>query len=731
MHGDNISPGRRATGSVRRLQIRHVRDALEREFTDLLHVGDLPDVSETAREQVFLSRALAALVVRDLTGCDSATAAGAVIDGRDDVGIDAVATDESASHLWLVQSKWSDAGRASFGVAEALKFTEGLSHIDARRFSRFNTKFQRIADQVASVLSDPRSRITMVPALMRTEELSEDVVRRLADKQDEFNRLGTVLDHRIYLARDIWQIVRNDFAEPPIGLTVKMRDWLPITVPYEAFHGFVAVDEVARWYDAHGDRLFDRNIRKPLGLTQVNQGLIDTLASEAHNFWYFNNGITVLCQELEPSYFSRGQRSPVELRLQGASIVNGAQTVHAIYAASRKDPDALASGYVGVRVISLKNCQPGFAGAVTTATNTQNRVERRDFVALDPIQAGIKEDFSLSLQKVYVVKRGEPDPPPESGCSVVTAAIALACAHRNPDLAVRAKRATELLWEEGPQGAYDLLFSQQDPPSAYQIWRSVLILREVDHTLHRTARHRQARAEAIADRGNRLIAHMVFQHLDLDGIDDPDTDWSTVLAQVPEMVERVTSWLVYHVDAEFGSNSYVASTLANVDRCRTLADRVLSDVRRGAPTPDLPAEYRTARKVPKQRRPNAVPTLIDAGRLADGTALTYQATTQREREAMAEWLAEDPSRGTATWINQRTRPLLWSADGKRYSPSGLVQQMWQLAGWAKAPDAAQGPSRWYVTGEGSLWELALATLSSLGEVDDEEEEEATEPEVAL
>jgi hypothetical protein len=727
VYRDDGTVGPPVKGAALRTQIRHVRDALKREFGDLLDVSDLPDTGEAAREQAFLSRALAALVVRDLTGCDSAAAANAVIDGRDDVGIDAVATDESAAHLWLVQSKWSDAGRASFGVAEALKFAEGLSHIDARRFSRFNIKFQGIADQVASVLSDPRSRITMVPALMRTEELSEEVVRRLADKQDEFNRLGTVLDHRIYLARDIWQIVRNDFAEPPFELTVKMEDWFPVTVPYESFHGAVAVDEVARWYDAHGDRLFDRNIRKPLGITQVNQGLIETLTSEAHNFWYFNNGITVLCQELEPSYFSRGQRSPVELRLQGASIVNGAQTVHAIYAASRKDSDALASGYVSVRVISLKNCQPGFAGAVTTATNTQNRVERRDFVALDRVQAAIKEDFALSLQKAYVVKRGEPDPPPESGCSVVTAAIALACAHRNVSLAVRAKRATDLLWEEGAQGAYDLLFSEQDPPSAYQIWRSVLILRKVDDTLHQTAKHRQARAEAIADRGNRLIAHLVFQHLDLDGIDDPDAEWSTVLAQVPEAVERVTSWLVHHVDREFGSNSYVASTLANVDRCRTLVDRVLSDVRRDAPAPELPVEYRTVRRVPKQRRPNAVPTLIDAGRLADGTALTYRATTQHEREAMAEWLAVDPSRGTATWINQRSRPLLWAADGKRYSPSGLVQRMWQLAGWAKAPVAAQGPSRWYVTGEGSLWALALATLASLGETaDDEDGEDETD-----
>jgi hypothetical protein len=42
---------------------------------------------------------------------------------------------------------------------------------------------------------------------------------------------------------------------------------------------------------------------------------------------------------LAPNYFMRAQRTPVELRLDGATVVNGAQTVHAIYAASRRADD--------------------------------------------------------------------------------------------------------------------------------------------------------------------------------------------------------------------------------------------------------------------------------------------------------------------------------------------------------------------------------------------------------
>lgn len=232
-------------------QVRQVRTALTREFDGVIDLADLDGKPAGERDQAFLSRALAALVVRELTGCDSRTAASAVIDGRDDIGIDAVAVDGSSSHLWLIQSKWSDKGRAGFGVAEALKFIEGLKHIDARRFDRFNAKFQRLAHQVSEVLTNSKSRITLVCALMRTEPLQEEVARRLADEQEEFNRLGSMLDHEVYLASDIWRVVRQDFAEPPISLVAKMEDWVRRVEPYEAFHGIVAVDELAQWYQKH------------------------------------------------------------------------------------------------------------------------------------------------------------------------------------------------------------------------------------------------------------------------------------------------------------------------------------------------------------------------------------------------------------------------------------------------------------------------------------------------
>ncbi|MFE3159893.1 AIPR family protein [Streptomyces sp. NPDC059221] len=62
-----------------------------------------------------------------------------------------------------------------------------------------------------------------------------------------------------------------------------------------------------------------------------------------------------------------------------------------------KEEKSLEEARVWVRFISLGGCPPDFATDVTRATNTQNSVESRDFVALDQQQERIRRDMLLSL----------------------------------------------------------------------------------------------------------------------------------------------------------------------------------------------------------------------------------------------------------------------------------------------------------------------------------------------
>jgi hypothetical protein len=683
------------------IQLRHIREALRRDFTERIDLSDISNHPQQERDQAFLSRALAAMALQDVAGCDADQAAASVIDGQDDNGIDAVAARLASPHVWLVQAKWSDHGRAGLDLGVALKLKRGLEMLMNSEYNKFNARFQKLAEEVDAVLGTPAVAITIVIALLGSRTLASEIQDQLDRMCAALNADAPMIDMVVLGFADFYRIVREGIAGPRIDLDALIESWGRLGEPYSAYYGTVPVLQVAEWYANHGERLFAKNIRDSLGLTEVNRGLMVTLLERPEHFWYFNNGITVLCESIQRTA-RFASNAAVELRLNGASIVNGAQTVVSIHNAIRQAPDEAAAGRVWVRCISLEHCPEGFANDVTRATNTQNQVEERDFVALDPDQTRLRDEFSLSLHKTYVFKRSETNPSLEAGCSVVEAAEALACAHQDPKWVARAKRDRQLLWERGSQGAYQALFGRG--PSAYRVWRSVQVLRTVDQQLGTSQGDRQGRAAAIAREAKLLTAHLVFQSLDLERIDDPEFRWDDQVARVPELTESVLNRLIYQVDAEFGTNSYPITVFKNAERCELLVQRVLEGIRTGQPIPELPPDYRPPVRERGERRSRAVHILVNAHRIEDGPALEFRAATGPERRALTAWLAEDPRRGQATWRNHRGSPLLWAADGKPYSPTGLVMHMLRAVG--ARTKAVQGTSRWFVRGEGSLTTLA-------------------------
>lgn len=158
---------------------------------------------------------------------------------------------------------------------------------------------------------------------------------------------------------------------------------------------------------------------------------------------------------------------------------------------------------------------------------------------------------------------------------------------------------------------------------------------------------------------------------------------------------------------------------SNVEHCRELAAEVVRRL-------DSPPSNGTSQEAPagpaeplgrwrKKRRPNAVKVIIEHGALAAGASLTLHMVLAPERQALAGWLAEDPRRSQATWANHRTKPLVWQADGKHYSPSGLIAHMWELAGWEARPVANQGTVRWRTAEGDTLAALAARLLGELEE----------------
>ncbi|WP_218018405.1 AIPR family protein [Nocardia amikacinitolerans] len=700
-------------------QVRQVASSLQKTYVDsgLLDISDLEGKAEEERTPRALSRALAAQAVRIVTGFSHAEAARTVIDGVADQGIDALAVvDGSDPHIYLVQAKWSKNGRAQSDRGAVMELLAGLRLIDREDFTPFNPRGRQLAELAKNLMDAGPVPVTQVIVLMRADNVTPGFRDAIVNGEKEFNQHGEMLRHRIILADEVWASVRRDLAPNPVVLSADLFPWFAITTPYESYQGVVEAAQVAAWVQ-EGANLFNLNIRNPLGRTAINNDLIETLTTEPGYFWYFNNGVTVLCDSVDktPQSMLNPHSRPLGVTLHNASVVNGAQTVRSIAEAIVANGNA-ASAQVGIRII-VTGKEKEFAKKTTQATNRQNKVEPRDFIALESVQAAIMEDLRAELGLEYSVRRGELEPHPDTGCSVVEAACALACAHPDSQYAARIATTLDVLWERGAQGIHDVLFRPQ--PSAYLLWNAVNVLREVRRNLHDLRSRYEGRAVALADHGVYLLAHLTFRSLDTEALDEPDQDleWlKNASSEIPALIEKLLPAAAAAIDDLYGDRSQVRAVCADIERCREVAAHVLSE---GSPevTPPMEDKYRRTVAGQKRRRPNAVSILIDRNVLAEGDALTLSTRYPAEMEAMKDWLAEDPQRARATWVPHRLKPLLWTVDGKQYSPSGLISHMWELAEWEKRPVANQGTKRWVTSSGDTLADLAWRVLDDLEESD--------------
>src|SRR5690349_19695139 len=124
---------------MNRIHVRHVRQALVRTFSGLIDIDDLAKRTDQQRQQAFLSRALAAQAVQYVAGVDARRAANSVIDGFDDNGFDAILAENNPPRVWLVQSKWSDEGKAGLALGDPGKMRIGLEDLVNGDFDKFNS----------------------------------------------------------------------------------------------------------------------------------------------------------------------------------------------------------------------------------------------------------------------------------------------------------------------------------------------------------------------------------------------------------------------------------------------------------------------------------------------------------------------------------------------------------------------------------------------------------------
>lgn len=549
------------------VQLRQIKSHLIEHYCGLFNAPDCSDKNTGLIDDNTLSRSLAAFSLVSIAGIDIPDAVDSITDGYNDWGIDGIYFSHVEKTLYLTQAKWSKNGARSIDQASVEKFIRGVRYLLNLEIDKFNEKIVSQKSELEKNIPDAQ-RIELILVHSSAEKLGEHPSQALDEFMAELNDTGEVAGLRILSQHDLHNIVAQGGQHDPVNLSIQLFSWGQTKEPYTAFYGQVAASDVASWGQKYRYQLYKSNIRAYLGRsTEVNLGISETIKQHPENFWYLNNGITALCSSIKKKPVGGASHDAGTFDCENVTIVNGAQTVGSLTELTTSLMENLVKARVPIRLISLENCPPEFSIDVTRATNTQNRVSARNFVALDRNQERIRKELVIDGIE-YEYQQSEVEPSGESRFGLVEATLALACSSGSVDITVQAKREISKLWEDINRPPYKLMF--RSDLTGLKLWHLVKIHRKIEESVESMKlRSGDPKDHAILINLNRLIEMSVFSKLDLksagesgfviDG-DQVDNESESVFTQISANVK------------EMFPDSYLASLAKNASKCKEIVE---------------------------------------------------------------------------------------------------------------------------------------------------------------
>ena len=438
------------------------------------HLPPLLDATRPADEQQRknLSRAFSAFALHRLCDISQVDAAKAVVDDFDDNGIDAIYYMAATETLYIIQAKLK--ASAQFSQEEALAFCQGIRKILIQDFSTFNQNFQNRLVEIEDAFENC-SHIQLVVAHTGpgiSTHASSAIIDLIEEDHGEERFVKNIFD---YNATAVVQDLQGVKAYKRVDADLWVQKCSLVTEPRTTYFGLIKLSDLVKLHQKYDKALYDKNIRTFLGhKTDVNKSIRQTLVDNSKEFLYLNNGVALLCQEIEPKGSNRSNRGGKKLKIRGLSVINGAQTI-ASAARFLEDNDGADISDARVSITLIKASADGeFGKSVTRARNHQNPVFLSNFVALDDEQERLRRELAhLHIHYAYKAEVVDNKTDPQR-IGIEEALQALALFQNDPRFVVWLKKEPARLLDMGTDQYKELFPSTL---SAIQLANAVRFLR--------------------------------------------------------------------------------------------------------------------------------------------------------------------------------------------------------------------------------------------------------------
>lgn len=344
------------------------------------------------------SLAFVYLCVETMLDLDADEAFDCLTDGGGDFGVDALHITEEMDGefgVTLFQGKYKKnlEGNSNFEQNSIEAMVNAIRHIfdPSADLGAINDRLRVKVEQARSLIRD--GLIPRVRAIACNNGLKWN-----ADAQQS-------IDRAVFGDQVTWEHVNHDVligilqSIKPVDETLRLTGKAMVEdMNYSRVCvGRMPVVEVAALMKNYGEKLLERNIRRYLGLhgNRVNEGIRATLSSNApENFYFFNNGITLVCDKFT---YNALQQGDFQIKVKNLQIVNGGQSCMTILKTAEeleKNGQALpAQASVLIRLYELSSDNDDVVLQITHATNSQNPVDLKDLRANDVRQQQLEQSI--------------------------------------------------------------------------------------------------------------------------------------------------------------------------------------------------------------------------------------------------------------------------------------------------------------------------------------------------
>lgn len=323
-----------------------------------------------------------------------------ILDGSGDLGIDAVLLDEGNQSLTVMQfrlpSKVESIGE-EIDQGSILKTWNGFKTLVSNEipYTGDNVRFKEIKEQLKNMFIT-KFRIIFI-SYNKGVIANRDIIDNNAEafRRDTGSELEVICQNKdaicnIYegLNRKNNIKIKLKYKQMQSAYNVRARN-------IDSHVGFVNGVDLVNAISDQISTVFDENIRLYEFGSSVNNGINRTATStdQADMFYFYNNGVVFICDKATNSPASS------EIELEGASVVNGCQTLNVLYNASQKNKLSRDVCLL-VRVIVIADYSERMK--ITEYLNSQTPIRDSYFVANHSIIRDLQRDL---FSKGYFLER--------------------------------------------------------------------------------------------------------------------------------------------------------------------------------------------------------------------------------------------------------------------------------------------------------------------------------------